>query len=203
MTESSARGTGSEFPMMTVDLDGVVCGPLLGQNLGIHQTLLDPEASPPTGRAWPRWMGTPLDHLRFDLRRPLHGAQEALERLSQRRRLVLLTGRRSDPSYWLRWYGLERFYSQVVINEGALKSPHHKLEQVARLGAVEHVDDDGRTAQLLAQRSGAQVYLCDWPRNRWIDLDGSVRRVANLEALADLIEVGDADGALDRVQHGR
>jgi len=199
VTESRASGTGSERPVMTIDLDGVVCGPLLGQNLGIHQTLLDPEAPPPAGRAWPRWLGGPLDHLRFDLRRPLHGAQNALERLSQQRRLVLLTGRRSDPSYWLRWYGLESFYSQVVINEGALKSPHHKLEQVARLGAVEHVDDDGRTAQLLANRSEARVYLCDWPRNRGIDLDPAVRRVANLEALADLIEGVDADGTLDRV----
>ena len=184
------------LPLMTVDLDGVVCGPLFGANVGIHGTFLDPEAAPPPARLWPRWAGTPLDHLRFDLRRPLPGAKSALERLSRHRRLVLLTGRRSDPSYWLRWHGLDRFYSQILINDGQFKSPHYKLEQVSQLGAAEHVDDDGRTAQLLAERSDARVYICDWPRNRGLDLDPAVQRIANLEALADLIE--EADGGSTR-----
>ena len=197
---SSGTSSGDDLPVMTVDLDGVVCGPLLGWNAGIHRSFLDPEAPAPTARAWPRWIGAPLDHLRFDPRRPTRGAKDALDRLARHRTLVLLTGRRSDPSYWLRWHGLDRFYSQIVINEGALKSPHHKLEHVERLGAVEHVDDDGRTAQLLAERSDARVYLRSWPRNQGLDLDPSVRRIADLEALADLIEQGDGDlGAVDRV----
>ena len=162
-------------PIMTVDLDGVVCAPLLGLNLGIHATFLDPDAPPPPARVWPRWLGAPLDHLRFDPRRPVRGASNALERLSRHRRIVLLTGRRSDPSYWLRWYGLREFYSEILVNRGPLKSPHFKLQQVQRLGALEHVDDDGRTAQLLAQHAGITVYLRDW-------------RIADLEALADAIE---------------
>lgn len=192
---AASSGSGPALPVMTIDLDGVVCGPLLGQNLGIHRTFLDADAPAPAARTWPRWLGWPLDHLRFDLRRPLPGARSALERLSRHRRLVLLTGRRSDPSYWLRWHGLEGCYSQIAINEGSLKSPHYKLEQVERLGAVEHVDDDGRTAQLLAERSEAQVYLCDWPRNRGLDLDAAVQRIANLEELADLIEAAGGQSA--------
>lgn len=176
---------------MTVDLDGVVCAPMFGLNLGIHSTFLDPDAAPPAARVWPRWLGAPLDHLRFDLRRPFAGARDALERLSQHRRLVLLTGRRSDPSYWLRWYGLRDYYSEIVVNRGGLKSPHHKFEQVTRLGAVEHVDDDARTAQLLAQRAGIAVYLRDWPRNRGLDFAPGVTRFADLEGLADLVEAGD------------
>lgn len=185
-----------DLPVMTIDLDGVVCAPLLGWNAGIHASFLDPDAPPPPARAWPRWLGAPLDHLRFDLRRPVRGAATALGRISRYRRLILLTGRRSDPSYWLRWYGLDGHFSSIVINQGSLKSPHHKLEQVARLGAVEHVDDDGRTAQLLAQRGGVEIHLRDWPRNRDLNLDPAVRRIANLEALADLIE--DAAGESDR-----
>ena len=188
-------GTDGERPVMTIDLDGVVCAPLFGLNLGIHRTFLDAKALPPAARVWPRWLGAPLDHLRFDLRRPLPEARAALERLARRRRLVLLTGRRSEPAYWLRWYGLDRFYDGIVVNRGPLKSPHHKLEQVERIGAVEHVDDDARTAQLLAERSDVTVYLRDWPRNRGVALDERVRRFADLEALATLIEASDREAA--------
>lgn len=182
-------------PLMTVDLDGVVCAPLFGVNLGIHRELLDPEAPAPAARVWPRWIGDPLDHLRFDLRRPVEGAAEALGRLAAVRELVLLTGRRSSPAGWLRRHGLDGYFSGIVINEGGWKSPHYKLEQVGRLGATEHVDDDGRTAQLLAQRSGATVYLRDWPRNRDLALDAGVIRVADLGELAALMERGEGSPA--------
>lgn len=196
MSEGSEAG---ELPVMTIDLDGVVCAPIVGLNWGIQRTFLDPEAPPPRARVWPRWSGAPLDHLRFDLRRPVRDARAALERLSRQRRVVLLTGRRSDPSYWLRWYGLREFYSEIVINRGPLKSPHHKLEQVERLGAVEHVEDDPRTAQLIAQRSNVVVYLRDWPRNRDLDLDPAVRRFGSMTELADLVEAGGGETArLDR-----
>lgn len=184
MTASEGAG----LPVMTVDLDGVVCAPLFGVNLGIHATFLDPEAPAPEARVWPRWLGAPLDHLRFDPRRPFPGATDALKRLSRHRRLILLTGRRSDPSYWLRWHGLRDYYSEIVVNRGAYKSPHFKLEQVRRLGALEHVDDDGRTAQLLAEASDVRVYLREWPRNRDLEFATGVQRIASIEALADLIE---------------
>jgi hypothetical protein len=190
MTEPARNDTANaaDLPVMTVDLDGVVCAPLFGVNLGIHSTFLDPDEPPPEARVWPRWLGAPLDHLRFDARRPVAGAAGALARLARHRRLVLLTGRRSDPSYWLRWYGLRDHYSEIVVNRGPLKSPHFKLQQVDRLGALEHVDDDGRTAQLLADRAGIRTYLRDWPRNRGLDYHQNVYRIADLDALAELIE---------------
>lgn len=185
----------ADRPIITIDLDGVVCAPLFGLNLGIHDTFLDPDVPPPTARVWPRWLGAPLDHLRFDARRPLKDAKEALHRIAIHRTVVLLTGRRSAPSYWLRWYSLAEFYDDVVVNEGDLKSPHHKLEQVRRLGAVEHIDDDARTAQLLAEEAGSTVYLRDWPRNRGVHLHERVRRVPNLGAVADHIEATTNDPA--------
>ena len=185
----------ADRPIITIDLDGVVCAPLFGLNLGIHDTFLDPDVPPPTARVWPRWLGAPLDPLRFDARRPLKDAKEALHRIAIHRTVVLLTGRRSAPSYWLRWYSLAEFYDDVVVNEGDLKSPHHKLEQVRRLGAVEHIDDDARTAQLLAEEAGSTVYLRDWPRNRGVHLHERVRRVPNLGAVADHIEATTNDPA--------
>jgi hypothetical protein len=178
----------SDRPILTLDFDGVICAPPLGRNLGIHRDFLDPDAPPPEARDWPRWIGDPLDHLRFDWRRPLPGARDALTQLAQHRTLVILTGRRSSPLRWLRRHQMADYIHRIVVNDGPRKSPHYKLEQVAALGAREHVDDDGRTAQLLAQRGDVRIFLRDWERNRDLPFDPRVERIADLTALATLIE---------------
>ncbi|MDA0269399.1 MAG: hypothetical protein O2798_00230 [Chloroflexi bacterium] len=172
-------------PILTVDMDGVFCEPFFGKNLGIHRTFLDPDAPPPLADVPPRWLGTPLDHLRFNARRPLPGAREALTRLRDVRRLVVLTGRRTHPGWWLRVHGFAGLFDEVRVNDGPLKSPHFKLEAIAALGSTEHVDDDPRTAQLLAERSGVRVFLRDWPRNRDLPYHPRVERVRDLADLAD------------------
>ena len=187
MLEAEAQSRES-LPLLTIDLDGVICAPILGRNVGIHRTFLDPEAPPPVASRPPRWLGDPLDWLRFEVRRPLPEAREALSRLHRIRRVVVLTGRRSAPRGWLRRYGLSSYVDDVLINVTHRASPHYKLEAIARLGAAEHVDDDGRTAQLLAQRSEARVYLRDWPRNRDLDFHAGVIRVDNLLDLARHLE---------------
>jgi len=176
------------LPLITIDLDGVICAPILGWNAGIHRTFLDADAPPPVASRPPRWLGDPLDWLRFEVRRPLPEAREALSRLHRLRRVVVLTGRRSAPRRWLRRYGMAQFVDDVLINATDRASPHYKLEAIARLGAAEHIDDDGRTAQLLAQRSEARVYLRDWPRNRDLDFHPGVIRVDNLLDLARRLE---------------
>jgi hypothetical protein len=175
----------TDRPILTIDFDGVVCAPALSRNLGIHRDFLDDDARPPGARVWPRWLGAPLDHLRFDWRRPLPGA---LDRLAAHRTLVVLTGRRSSPLPWMRRHGIADYFDRIVINQGPRKSPHYKLEQILELGATEHVDDDGRTAQLLAQCSEVRVFLRDWPRNRDLAFHPAVQRVDDLFALAELIE---------------
>ncbi len=175
-------------PVLTLDLDGVICAPVLGQNLGISTAFLDPTAEPTRALVWPRWIGGPLDAIRFGIRRPLPEAAAALERLAVHRQLVVLTGRRSDPQKWLRHYGLEMHVDDVVFNGGSLRSPHFKLGSVEALGAREHIDDDGRTAQLIAEVSSTRSYLRDWPRNRNAAYSPEVTRVADLTSLADEIE---------------
>ena len=184
----------SGLPILTVDLDGVVCGPLFGLNLGIHRGFLDPDAPPPRAKVPPRRLSRLVDHARFDLRRPLRGAREALIELRALRTLVLLTGRRSSPAHWLRRHGLADLVDEVIVNSTPLASPHFKLDAIAVLGAAEHIDDDGRTAQLLAQRSQARSFLCDWPRNRGLPLDPGVTRVADLGALVRLLREERAGG---------
>lgn len=187
MPDTSARERDS-LPLLTIDFDGVVCAPLFGWNAGIHRTFLDSDAPPPVASTPPRWLGDPLDWLRFEARRPLPEAREALHRLHRIRRVVVLTGRRSAPQRWLHRYGMSNYVDDVLINATNRASPHYKLEAIERLGAVEHIDDDGRTAQLLAQRSRARIYLRDWPRNRGLDFHSGVIRVDNLLDLARRIE---------------
>ncbi len=174
-------------PLLTIDLDGVICGPPLGLNIGIHRTFLDPAAEPARARIPPRRLSALWDPARFELRRPLSGAREALAELARERRLIVLTGRRSSPARWLARHGLAGLLEAVVINEGPLSSPHYKLAQVEELGAAEHVDDDPRTAQLLAQRATCRVFLRDWPRNRSLPYAPGVARVADLGELARLL----------------
>lgn len=178
------------LPLLTLDFDGVICGPPLGRNIGIHRGLLDPTAPPRAARQWPRWLGDPLDHLRFDFRRPLPDALAALEALATVRRLVVLTGRRSSPAPWLRRHGFPDVFERIVINDGALRSPHFKLRAVEALGAAGHIDDDPRTAQLIAQATDLDVYLRDWPRNRSLPLHPRIARVDDLRDLARRLTAG-------------
>lgn len=182
--DSAAR---EALPVLTVDMDGVFCSPFFGWNVGIHSTFLDPTADPRLASVPPRWLGAPLDHVRFNPRRPLPDALEALRRLRRVRRLVVLTGRRTYPRWWLRRHGFLPLFDRVMVNDGPLRSPHYKLEAVALLDAAEHVDDDPRTAQLLAQRSKVRVFLREWPRSRGVTLDPRVEHVRDLHQLADLL----------------
>ena len=179
--------TADPHPLITLDLDGVICDPPFGINLGISADFLDPAAPPRPARVPPRWFSAPADALRFNLRRPIPGVAQALRDLHEVRTIYLLTGRRTVPLAWLRRHGIEAHFDRVLINNTALRSPHFKLDALARLGAQEHVDDDGRTAQLLAERPHARIYLCDWPRNRNARYAETITRVANLADAVRLI----------------
>ena len=172
-------------PLMTVDMDGVFCEPPLGQNLGIHRSFYDPAAEPHPAKVYPHWLNASMDHVRFDFRRPMPGAREALLRLATVRRLVMVTGRRTRPSWWLRHHDFEGIFEAAYVNQSGVGSAHYKQATLRRLGAAEHVEDDGRTAQLLAVTTDVRVYLCDWPRNQGLPLDPRIERVSNLVAVAE------------------
>jgi hypothetical protein len=190
-TPSAANGSlepsTDRRPVLTVDMDGVFCRPFFGWNAGIHRTFLDPDADPRPARVPPAWLRTPWDAVRFGPRHPMPEARGALLRLREVRRLVVVTGRRSQPSGWLRRHGFAGLFERVLVNEGPLRSPHYKLQALDLVGAAEHIDDDPRTAQLLAQRSSARVYLRTWSTNRAVEVDPRITRVRDLHHLADLL----------------
>jgi hypothetical protein len=182
-----ARSEREQLPILTIDMDGVFCRPFLGWNLGISSDFLNPDAPPRPASVPPPWIRRPWDTARFNPRRPLPDARGGLARLHEVRRHVVVTGRRTHPRWWLRRHRLAKYFDGVMVNETPLRSPHYKLDVLDRLGASEHIDDDPRTAQLLAQRSRARVYLRNWPTNRAVVLDARVQRVDDLHELADLL----------------
>ena len=177
------------LPLITLDFDGVICAPPFGLNLGITTDFLDPLAPPPVATVPPRRLGEVADYLRFNFRHPMRDAAESLRALAERREIVVLTGRRTSPHAWLERYDLLQYIEEIVVNDTALKSPHFKLQMVEALRPSEHVDDDGRTAQLLAQANtvGTRVYLCDWPRNRGPRYTPAVTRVVGLHGVVEAL----------------
>ena len=184
-TTAAPGGGRATLPVLTIDMDGVFCRPFFGWNVGISSHFLDPHAEPRLARVSPKWVRTPLDALRFNPRRPLPDARTGLARLRKVRRLVVVTGRRTYPRWWLRRHGLIHLFDRVMLHETPLRNPHYKLEALDLLGAAEHIDDDPRTAQLLVQRSKTRVFLRTWPTNADTELDPRVQRVRDLHDLAD------------------
>ena len=183
------------LPLVTVDFDGVICSPFFGLNFGISRAFHDPAAAPEAARVPPRWLGTLADHARFDLRRPLPAARAGLSALAEVARVTILTGRRTSPAPWLRRHRFNAPIEAIIINRGPLRSAYFKLAEIERLQPAVHIDDDPRTAQLIAQRAGIEVYLRDWPRNRDLEYHPAVTRVADLAAAAALLRArSDVDG---------
>ena len=185
MTGADAARTSK--PIITLDLDGVICNPPFGINLGIRSEFLDPALPSLPARLPPRWWSEPFDRARFELRRPLPGVADALRALRELRTVYVLTGRRTSPARWLARHSLDAFVDRVVINETMLRSPHYKLHAIRELGAQEHVEDDGRTAQLIAASTSVRVFLIDWPRNRGPEYHSGMRRVATLREVPPLL----------------
>ncbi len=182
-----ARREGNRLPLLTIDFDGVICSPLLRINISLQRRFLDPHDMPPAARVPPRWFSHLVDRPRYAFRRPLPSVHEALGRLARERRIIVLTGRRTSPAPWLSRHGLADFVEAVHINVSRLASPHYKLASIQELGAAEHIDDDPRTTQLLAERAACRVFLRDWPRNRGLSYMPSVTRVADLSALTQVL----------------
>lgn len=183
------------LPVLTIDLDGVICNPPLGINLGISQQFIDPVGAMRPARIPAPWVRRIWDQIRFELRRPLPEAWAALGLLREAREVVILTGRRTSPEPWLYRHQLLPLIDRVIINDTAQRSAPYKLRVIEELHATEHIDDDGRTAQLLATHSSAQVYLRDWPRNRGAAYEPRIVRVPDLFQLALLLHSGLSEGA--------
>ncbi|HUZ76242.1 MAG TPA: hypothetical protein VMV93_01525 [Chloroflexota bacterium] len=178
-------------PPIGLDMDGVICTPLLGSNMAISRRLgLPPlpelshvrDVTGETRRVYlklrRRW-----EFVRYMGRHPLPGVREGLEELGRLRQLVLITGRswhaRQIIEHWLAKYDLAQYFADVLPNTTNLSTAHYKLWTVNRLGIREHIDDDGSIACYLASHD-IRVFLTDWPRNLGLPYPEGVTRIHRL-----------------------
>ena len=178
-------------PVLTFDLDGVLCAPILGLNVGLNRNFLDPGIVPPAANIPPDWWRVIWDRIRFEARRPMRDAAKYLDTLQHDYSLVLVTGRRTSPSNWLKRNELFSYFSEIIWNTTNFQSAHYKLNTLSRLHPIAHFEDDPRTSELLAQ-SGMTVFLRDWPKNRNLQFNHGIIRIDSLadatELLGDLVK---------------
>ena len=153
----------SDRPVLTFDLDGVLCRPLLGINPGRNvnkKRSLEGRDSPLTA----------TERFRFAGRQPMPGAREGFLWLNETYDCQVLSARtaqaRTMTEAWLqRWFGR---VPQVHLREGTAESPAaFKVRRAQELGAIAHFEDDPHTAEWVAEVIPA-VILVDWWRNRWL-----------------------------------
>lgn len=181
---------------ITVDLDGVLCRPPLGVNVGISRSLAIPPlpptlpAPPPNSeKNRPRTLGHLLHVLRYLGRQPMPDARSGLLAIAELRRPLLVTARNALTlpyiEAWLRRHDLRDCFEAVYANDTGLRSAQFKLHKVRMLGASEHIDDDGATAYYLARHGVPRIYLRDWPRNRGLPYPPAVWVVKSILEVAE------------------
>lgn len=169
-------------PVVTLDLDGVLCRPPLGINPGRGRSKRRDKA----GTKSLLWLS---ERWRYAGRGPMPGAKEGFLALSQRFDCHVLSARgeaaRKPTEAWLQRH-------LGVVPDLSLRPDWHetpaqfKVRRVRELGAIAHFEDDPHTAAWLAERLPA-VFLVDWWRNRWLD-DPRVHRIRRIAEALPLLE---------------
>ena len=185
-SDETKKQNNTQKPVLTFDLDGVLCAPILGLNVGLNRNFLDPEIVPPSANIPPDWWRAIWDRVRFEVRRPMSDAADYLDKLQRDYSLILVTGRRTSPSNWLKRNELFSYFSQIIWNTTYFQSAHYKLNTLSQLRPIAHFEDDPRTAELLAQ-SGMTVFLRDWPKNRDLQFNHRIIRIDSLGAAPELL----------------
>jgi len=170
-------------PIVTFDLDGVLCRPPFGINPG---RLKNPGSGRRPGigafllRHTERW--------RYAFRRPMPGALDGFREAGRFADCIVLTARgeiaRGATERWfVRYMGeVPRLEMRADLSE---RSAEFKRRRVAELAAAAHVEDDPNTAQLIA--GTIPVFLVDWPRNRGLEGE-NVTRVGGVKGAVAGIE---------------
>lgn len=169
-------------PLVTLDLDGVLCRPPFGINPGRG-----------IGKAR-REQGTKnllwrTERWRYALRRPMPGAREALAALQQRYECHVLSARGEQARRLTeRWF--EHHFGRVprlhLRPRWRETSAAFKVRMVQELRPIAHFEDDPHTAAWVAEFVPA-VFLVDWWRNRWLDAP-RVHRVPRIAAALPILD---------------
>jgi len=168
-------------PVLTFDMDGVLCRPPFGINPGKGRHKQRDKA----GRLNLLWL---TERWRYAGRRPMPGAPEALRELAAQYDCKVLSARgevarRHTERWFARYFGT---VPELHLRPHWRESPaQFKTRKVVELGAVAHFEDDPHTAAWVAELVPA-VFLVDWPRNRWLNAE-RIHRVPSLREAVPLV----------------
>lgn len=166
-------------PILTFDLDGVICRPPLGINPGRGQhKRRDGEGTKSLLWRTERW--------RYAGRRPMPGAAEGLRLLNERFDCRVVSARAGHArAFTERWFARHiGFVPELNLRADWREKPaQFKVRRLQELQPVAHFEDDAHTAQWVAEFL-PQVFLVDWWRNRWLDAPN----VHRIRRLSDALE---------------
>jgi hypothetical protein len=172
----------SALPVLTFDLDGVICRPPFGINpgRGINKRR--------TGEGTKSFLWR-TERWRYRGRKPMPGAAAGFRALAQSYDCKILSARSADAvgltGDWFEGHvGLRpEMYLRPDWRE---KPAQYKARMAVELGAIAHFEDDAHTAQWLAELLPT-VFLVDWWRNRWLEA-GNVHRIHRLGEAIPILE---------------
>jgi hypothetical protein len=169
-------------PILTFDLDGVICRPPFGINPGRNQR----KSRTGEGSRNLLWI---TERWRYLGRRPMPGAREGFLALAERYDCRVLSAR-AEAARGLaeRWF--ERYIGIVPsmqLRAGWSEKPaQFKTRVIQELQPLAHFEDDPHTAEWVAEMLPA-VFLVDWSRNRWLD-QPNIHRIRELGEALPILE---------------
>ncbi|MBK7125418.1 MAG: hypothetical protein IPH65_05775 [Dehalococcoidia bacterium] len=171
-----------ERPLLTFDMDGVLCRPPFGINPGSGRHKRR-DAPGQKGLLWA------TESWRYHFRKPMPGAVEGYKELAQAFACAVVTAR-GEPAGGLTRAWFERYFGfvpELHMRPGwGETSAQFKARKMAELKPVAHFEDDPFTAQWVAELTGT-VFLIDWKRNRGLSGDG-IQRVRTIADAVPLLE---------------
>lgn len=179
-------------PLVTFDIDGVLCRSPFGLNPG--GVSADPTAPPRFPR--PTW---PLERWLYRRRQPMPGAPEGFREVAARFDCAVVSARgeasRAVTEAWLA-RTLGESPPLRLRPTWRERSSAFKARVIPPLKPLAHFEDDPNTALLLAERI-PHVFLVDWPRNRGVERANihRIARIADALPLLEEVAAAAADGA--------
>lgn len=174
--------TEAKRPVLTFDLDGVICRPPFGINPGKGQT----KSRDGMGTKNLLWL---TERWRYLGRKPMPRARQGLELLAERFDCQVVSARSVDAQpYTAAWFR-RHIGMEPPLNlrpDWREKSAQFKARRIVELGAVAHFEDDAHTAKWVAELLPA-VFLVDWWRNRWLE-GPNIHRIERIEDALPVLE---------------
>lgn len=188
-TRRSIHRVARSRPLVTFDMDGVLCR----NPLGINPGGLSADVTSPSRLPRPTW---PLERWLYLRRKPMPGAVEGFHAIAERFDCAVVSARgegsRPLTEDWLaRTFGASP--PVRLRSSWRERSSAFKARVIPPLQPLAHFEDDPNTALLVAERI-PHVFLVDWPRNRGVERDNIHRIERIADALPILEEVAGDSG---------